>query len=119
MAAVYWTGRGVSVSFSVRYSESPSFDKDESEKTMAEPQISYTDGAVYERTIGKWSWLAGERFLEWLAPTSSLSWIDVGCGNGAFTEFPVERCAPREVAGLDLADAQLARVTAVRGRVPK
>jgi SAM-dependent methyltransferase len=75
---------------------------------MAGQQISYTDGAVYERTIGRWSWLAGEGFLEWLAPSSSLSWIDVGCGNGAFTELLVERCAPREVAGLDPADAQLA-----------
>jgi hypothetical protein len=34
---------------------------------MAEQQISYTDGANYERTIGKWSWPAGEVFLRWLA----------------------------------------------------
>ena len=28
-------------------------------------------------------------------------WIDVGCGNGAFTELIVERCAPNEVRGVD------------------
>lgn len=74
---------------------------------MAEQQISYTDGAAYERTVGKWSQLAGEKFLEWLAPPPNLTWLDVGCGNGAFTELVVERCAPRAVTGLDPADAQL------------
>jgi ubiquinone/menaquinone biosynthesis C-methylase UbiE len=74
---------------------------------MAEQQISYTDGAAYERTVGKWSQLAGEKFLEWLAPAPNLTWIDVGCGNGAFTELVVERCAPRAITGLDPADAQL------------
>jgi len=75
---------------------------------MAEEQISYTDGAAYERTVGKWSQLAGERFIEWLAPAPNLSWIDVGCGNGAFTELLVERCAPRLITGVDPAEAQLA-----------
>ncbi len=74
---------------------------------MAEQQIRYTDGATYERTVGKWSQLAGDEFLRWLAPSSNLSWIDVGCGNGAFTELLVERCAPSSVTGLDPAEAQL------------
>jgi ubiquinone/menaquinone biosynthesis C-methylase UbiE len=43
-----------------------------------------------------------------LAPSSNLSWIDVGCGNGAFTELLVQRCAPRSITGVDPADAQLA-----------
>jgi len=75
---------------------------------MAEQQISYTDGAAYERTIGKWSQLAGKSFIEWLAPPQNLSWIDVGCGNGAFTELLAQRCAPRSITGVDPADAQLA-----------
>jgi hypothetical protein len=68
---------------------------------MVEPQIRYDDGAVYERYMGKWSRLAGEIFLNWLAPLPGLRWIDVGCGSGAFTELLVERCAPAEVQGID------------------
>ena len=75
---------------------------------MTEQQIRYTDGAAYERTVGKWSQLAGEAFLDWLAPSPNLNWIDVGCGNGAFTELLVERCAPRAIVGIDPAEAQLA-----------
>jgi ubiquinone/menaquinone biosynthesis C-methylase UbiE len=36
-----------------------------------------------------------------------LKWIDVGCGNGAFTELVVERCAPAEVQGIDPSEGQL------------
>ena len=50
----------------------------------------------------------GAIFLDWLAPRSGLRWIDVGCGNGAFTELIVERCAPTEVQGIDPSEAQLA-----------
>jgi ubiquinone/menaquinone biosynthesis C-methylase UbiE len=58
--------------------------------------------------MGGWSRLAGEVFLDWLAPPAGLSWIDVGCGSGAFTELIVRRCAPRETHGIDPADAQIA-----------
>jgi SAM-dependent methyltransferase len=58
--------------------------------------------------MGKWSQLVGEIFLDWLAPQSGLRWLDVGCGNGAFTERVVERCAPVSVAGIDPSAAQLA-----------
>jgi SAM-dependent methyltransferase len=75
---------------------------------MAEQQIRYDDGAAYERMMGVWSRLAGETFLDWLAPRSGLRWIDVGCGNGAFTEMLVERCAPVSVHGIDPSEGQLA-----------
>jgi SAM-dependent methyltransferase len=68
-------------------------------------QIRFDDGAAYER---KWSQLLGETFLDWLAPKSGLRWLDVGCGNGAFTEMLVERCAPVSVQGIDPSEAQLA-----------
>ncbi|HLG58177.1 MAG TPA: methyltransferase domain-containing protein [Vicinamibacterales bacterium] len=58
--------------------------------------------------MGKWSQLAGDAFLDWLAPRSGLRWLDVGCGNGAFTEMLVERCAPASVHGIDPSEAQLA-----------
>lgn len=71
-------------------------------------EIRFDDGAAYERYMGKWSQLAGEAFLRWLAPESGLRWLDVGCGNGAFTERLAERCAPVSVQGIDPSEEQLA-----------
>jgi ubiquinone/menaquinone biosynthesis C-methylase UbiE len=71
-------------------------------------EIRFDDGAGYERYMGKWSQLAGDTFLDWLAPAPGLRWLDVGCGNGAFTETLVERCAPASVDGIDPAAGQLA-----------
>src|SRR5262245_14036668 len=75
---------------------------------MAEQPIRYEDGAAYERQMGAWSRLAGDVFLDWLRPPSGLGWIDVGCGNGAFTQLLIERCAPAEVQGIDPSEGQLA-----------
>jgi SAM-dependent methyltransferase len=75
---------------------------------MPTNQIRFDDGAAYERYMGKWSQLVGEIFLDWLAPNPGLRWLDVGCGNGAFTELLVERCAPISVQGIDPSEAQLA-----------
>src|ERR1700758_3439174 len=74
---------------------------------MTEYQIRFEDGAAYERMMGTWSRLAGDVFLDWLAPRPGQRWIDVGCGNGAFTELLVQRCAPAEVQGVDPSEAQL------------
>ena len=75
---------------------------------MVEQKIRFDDGAAYEQTMGIWSRFAGEIFLDWLAPLPDLRWIDVGCGNGAFTQLLVERCAPAEVQGIDPSEGQLA-----------
>ncbi len=74
---------------------------------MVEPQIRYDDGVGYERYMGYWSRLAGETFLDWLAPPPGLRWIDIGCGTGAFTELLVKRCAPAAIQGIDPSEAQL------------
>ena len=71
-------------------------------------QIRFNNGAAYERYMGKWSQLAGETFLDWLSPPTGLRWLDVGCGNGAFTEMLVERCTPVSVQGIDPSEEQLA-----------
>jgi ubiquinone/menaquinone biosynthesis C-methylase UbiE len=71
-------------------------------------EIRFDDGASYERMMGVWSRLAGAIFLDWLAPPIGLRWIDVGCGNGAFTELLIERCAPADVQGIDPSEGQLA-----------
>lgn len=82
---------------------------------MAEQPIRFDDGAAYERMMGVWSRLAGEVFLEWVAPRPGLKWIDVGCGNGAFTELVVARNAPAEVRGVDPSDGQLAYARTRKG----
>ena len=74
---------------------------------MTEAAIRFDDGAAYDGYMGRWSRLAGTQFLDWLAPAPRLRWLDVGCGNGAFTELLVERCAPIEVRGIDPSEAQL------------
>jgi len=75
---------------------------------MADEQIRFDDGAAYEDFMGRWSLLAGNAFLDWLSPAKGLRWLDVGCGNGAFTELLVERCAPKSVQGIDPSEAQVA-----------
>lgn len=72
------------------------------------PQSMFSDGAAYERLMGRWSKKAGEQFLDWLAAEKGLSWLDVGCGNGAFTEEIVSRCAPASVSGIDPSEVQIA-----------
>lgn len=70
-------------------------------------QIRFEDGAGYERYMGVWSELVAQEFLGWLAPPIGLRWLDVGCGNGAFTELIVDRCAPASVEGIDPSEGQL------------
>lgn len=75
---------------------------------MSEIQIRFDNGAAYEDYMGKWSQLAGEQFIDWLTPASGKRWLDVGCGNGAFTEMLLARCAPAAVHGVDPSTEQLA-----------
>jgi ubiquinone/menaquinone biosynthesis C-methylase UbiE len=75
---------------------------------MSNTPIQFTNGATYERFMGRWSQLAGDEFLAWLAPTPGLRWLDVGCGNGAFTELLAAACAPSAIVGVDPSEAQLA-----------
>lgn len=75
---------------------------------MAEFKYRFDDGAGYERMMGVWSRMAGDIFLDWVKPAAGLRWVDIGCGNGAFTELIIERCAPAEVQGVDPSEGQLA-----------
>ena len=74
---------------------------------MADSEIRFEDGAAYERMMGKWSLIAGEQFIDWIDVPKKQHWLDIGCGNGAFTELIVQRCAPANVQAFDPAPAQL------------
>jgi ubiquinone/menaquinone biosynthesis C-methylase UbiE len=75
---------------------------------MSEAEKLFTDGEAYERLMGRWSRLVGRAFLEWLDAPKGLRWLDVGCGNGAFTEELIGRCSPATVTGIDPSHDQLA-----------
>ena len=75
---------------------------------MTAPQIRFDDGAAYEQYMGIWSKTAGAIFLDWLAPKPGLGWADIGCGNGAFTNLILDRCAPAKVQGVDPSEGQIA-----------
>jgi SAM-dependent methyltransferase len=75
---------------------------------MEAKQIRFDDGAAYEDFMGKWSQLAGDTFLRWLAPPDRWRWVDVGCGNGEFTEMLLDRCSAAQVEGIDPSPEQLA-----------
>jgi SAM-dependent methyltransferase len=75
---------------------------------MTHEQIRFDDGRGYEQYMGTWSQLVGATFLEWLAPAPGLHWLDIGCGNGAFTESVFAHCGPRFVDAIDPSEEQLA-----------
>ena len=75
---------------------------------MSEPDKLFTDGEAYERLMGRWSRLVAKEFLDWLNAPDHLTWLDVGCGNGAFSEEVIVRCTPAVVVGVDPSNDQLA-----------
>jgi ubiquinone/menaquinone biosynthesis C-methylase UbiE len=75
---------------------------------MSETPQLFSDGQAYERLMGRWSQLAGAVFLDWLALPKGFRCLDVGCGNGAFTEVVIARSMPSTVIGIDPSEGQLA-----------
>lgn len=73
-----------------------------------DPTVQFNDGAAYERLMGRWSRIVGAEFLAWCALPAGLRWLDVGCGNGAFTEEIIGRAEPASVTGIDPSPAQIA-----------
>jgi SAM-dependent methyltransferase len=56
---------------------------------------------AYEAYIGRWSRLAAEAVLRWLALSPGQRWLDVGCGTGALTQAILSVADPGEVLGVD------------------
>jgi ubiquinone/menaquinone biosynthesis C-methylase UbiE len=74
---------------------------------MAELKTTFSDADAYERFMGRWSRAIGEKFLTWIAAPKNANWLDIGCGNGAFTGLILKHCAPAHVLGIDPAPAQI------------
>lgn len=72
----------------------------------------WADGAGYEIYVGRWSRIAADLFIDWLAPEIARDWLDVGCGTGALTQRILARCGPRRIVGLDPSDGFLAAARA-------
>ena len=75
---------------------------------MSSSNNDFSDGDAYEKLMGRWSKRVGDQFLDWLKPAPKLDWLDVGCGNGAFTEDVIARCKPSSVTGIDPSEGQIA-----------
>jgi len=83
--------------------------------TITDDTIRFDDGASYELLMGRWTMLVGERFIDWIGVPNGARWLDVGCGNGAFTQVIVESCSPSDVQAYDPSPEQLAYA---RNRLP-
>ncbi|MBO0867743.1 MAG: class I SAM-dependent methyltransferase [Micromonosporaceae bacterium] len=51
--------------------------------------------------MGRWSRLVASQFLGWLAPSSRLRWLDVGCGTGALAAAIASTVDPLRLAAVD------------------
>ncbi|HUG47157.1 MAG TPA: class I SAM-dependent methyltransferase [Candidatus Limnocylindria bacterium] len=78
------------------------------------PLDNWANADRYHAYVGRWSALVAREFLGWLGAPNGGRWLDVGCGPGTLVEAVLERCAPRDVVGVDPSEGFLA---AARGRV--
>ena len=68
-----------------RYNGKPLCEKTRGLIQMHKAEL-FTDSEAYERMMRRWSRLVAKTFLAWLDLPKGHRWLDVGCGDGAFTE---------------------------------
>jgi SAM-dependent methyltransferase len=66
-----------------------------------------SDGAAYERFIGRWTRRLADRVVEETMPYADGPLLDVGCGTGSVAAALRARHAEREIVGIDTAQAYL------------
>src|SRR5688572_31141322 len=66
-----------------------------------------TDGAAYDRFIGRWSRRLADAVAPRAEPLPEGSLLDVGCGTGSMALALAGRYAEREVVGIDVAEPYL------------
>ncbi|HIL06690.1 MAG TPA: class I SAM-dependent methyltransferase [Acidimicrobiia bacterium] len=77
------------------------------EGRQVEQEIKFQDGESYEKWMGIWTQLVGDQFLDWLSPQTAKTWLDIGCGNGAFTEQIYQQQNPSEIQAIDPSSEQI------------
>lgn len=75
-----------------------------------------TDGAAYERSMGRWSRKLADAFLDACALKPGAAVLDAGCGTGALAEAIAQRDSTARLTGVDLGEAF---VRAAQARVPR
>jgi ubiquinone/menaquinone biosynthesis C-methylase UbiE len=75
----------------------------------------FADSGAYEKFMGDRSRLSGERVVELLDLPPRLSWLEVGCGTGAFSAVILEKCDPAALIGIDRSEQQVARAQSELG----
>lgn len=75
-----------------------------------------TDAAAYERSMGRWSRLLAEPFLDAVALASGLRVLDAGCGTGALSAAILARDPAARVTGVEIGQAY---VEAARAALPQ
>jgi SAM-dependent methyltransferase len=74
-----------------------------------------SDGAAYERFLGRWTRLLAGPLLDFLAPPTDGDLIDVGCGTGSLALAMKERWPGRRVVGVDVARPYIEHARASAG----
>jgi SAM-dependent methyltransferase len=74
------------------------------------PSSTYhaSDGAAYERFLGRWSRLLAGPFAEFARPADRGRVLDVGCGTGSLALTLAEHRAAGQVAGIDISAPYIA-----------
>lgn len=62
---------------------------------------TWSNSDAYEAVMGRWSRIAADEALNWLALPPGLRWIEIGCGTGALTEAILTNGDPAEIFAID------------------
>jgi len=82
------------------------------------PRDGWVAGDAYEAYMGRWSRRLARSFIDWLRPSSSADWLEVGCGTGALTSAICDRCSPASVVACDPSSAFIEHAQASLAAAP-